>query len=331
MCMPKTKFATRLFMTSLAAVAVAASLAIPSFPRDRPFTRGELLEYMRANLPAWTHPEYSSKCEKLAKLIRQRGIDFEASLSKFDEELHKAGANTTVKIALSESYRDPTAAGPFREPGASEPAGEGLAQPSPPSSRPAGASIAQPGGAVPARPAQRQQPAADSGNMDWRVGDEVEAWINVDWLPAKIVQVGGGPFPENPYKVQYGAPIRGNYTYRWLSPGEVRAPRKFSSAAVTASGPRPGRYTILSYGSPARPPIRIGYIDLDAGTYRYLSAAGHPLGEGRFAFDETAGAVQWQSGPLKDQGWSGTFSIERDGKTHKIRLMRSTIATNSTD
>jgi hypothetical protein len=31
--------------------------------------------------------------------------------------------------------------------------------------------------------------------------------------------------------------------------------------------------------------------------------------------------VIWQDGILKEQGWTGTFTIERDGKTHQLRLV----------
>ena len=51
-------------------------------------------------------------------------------------------------------------------------------------------------------------------------------------------------------------------------------------------------------------------------------------------FDATAdisSAVQWLSGPCKDSNWSGTFTTEREGKTHKIRLRSGTIATNNAD
>ena len=39
----------------------------------------------------------------------------------------------------------------------------------------------------------------------------------------------------------------------------------------------------------------------------------------------------WVNGPFKNNGWGGTFTIEREGKTHNIKLMPRTIATNSTD
>ena len=166
----------------------------------------------------------------------------------------------------------------------------------------------------------------------WRVGDRVEAFITVDWLPATIVQIGEGPFPDDPYLVRYGQPIGGIYPTRWLGPDGIRPVSDETEAATVAAGPRLGRYTILSYGNPAQPPIRLGVIELlPGGTYRYHDGGGRLLGEGRYAFEAAANAVQWRTGTLRDQGWGGVFTVERDGKTHKIRLVRSTIAVNSLD
>ncbi|MEO6740017.1 MAG: hypothetical protein ABIP20_07185 [Chthoniobacteraceae bacterium] len=39
--------------------------------------------------------------------------------------------------------------------------------------------------------------------------------------------------------------------------------------------------------------------------------------------------MTWLSGPCKHDGWSGTFTVEREGKTNEIRLARTTIATNT--
>jgi hypothetical protein len=88
---------------------------------------------------------------------------------------------------------------------------------------------------------------------------------------------------------------------------------------------------MLSYGNPANP-IRIGHIMLLAGdTYEFYTAANRLIGRGRYAFNPSEQEVVWHDGPLHDQGWGGTFTIERDGKTHKIELKRGTIATNSID
>jgi hypothetical protein len=164
----------------------------------------------------------------------------------------------------------------------------------------------------------------------FRVGDEVDVWINVEWMPGRIVQVGGGPYEDSPFRVAYGIPIGGIQPTRWVIPERVR-PVATGQPVGQTTGPRPGRYQMLSYGNPANP-IRIGHIMLLAGdTYEFYTAANRLIGSGRYAFNPSEQEVVWHDGPLHDQGWGGTFTIERDGKTHKIELKRGTIATNSID
>jgi hypothetical protein len=96
-------------------------------------------------------------------------------------------------------------------------------------------------------------------------------------------------------------------------------------------GPRLGRYQLLSYGNPANP-LRVGHIELVAGgTYRYHNADGRLLGAGTYAFDAAKSAIIWKDGLLNEQNWTGAFTIERQGKTHKIRLRGATIAVNNID
>jgi hypothetical protein len=94
-----------------------------------------------------------------------------------------------------------------------------------------------------------------------------------------------------------------------------------------------GKYNINAYGATNRPPLFLGHIEiLDGGKYRISRrSSGGYYGEGSYSFDAAASEVQWLSGPCKDDGWSGKFTIEREGRTHKIRLKSMTIATNSTD
>lgn len=103
-----------------------------------------------------------------------------------------------------------------------------------------------------------------------------------------------------------------------------------SAVAETTSGPRNGRYIILSYGNVNRP-ITLGYFDLSNGKYIYYDAGKHPLGNGSYLYDAGAKKVFWQNGPLKDYGPSADFEISREGKTHTIRLKYSTVGSNSTD
>jgi hypothetical protein len=100
----------------------------------------------------------------------------------------------------------------------------------------------------------------------------------------------------------------------------------------TATGPRPGKYLILSYGAVNRPPLNLGYVILEAGgNYKVFLPGDKPAGTGQFSYDAGKKAVIWKSGPYEKDGFGGAFEIDREGKTHKIRLKRTTIATNSTD
>lgn len=98
-----------------------------------------------------------------------------------------------------------------------------------------------------------------------------------------------------------------------------------------ATGPRPGKYLILSYGATNRPPLVLGYVILEGGTtYNVFLPGDKPAGSGKYSYDATKKAVIWETGPYVKE-FGGGFEIDREGKTHKIRLKRTTIATNSTD
>ncbi|MGI8639734.1 MAG: hypothetical protein ACR2MG_07245 [Pyrinomonadaceae bacterium] len=97
-------------------------------------------------------------------------------------------------------------------------------------------------------------------------------------------------------------------------------------------GPRLGKYDILSYGNPKNPPIRHGHFELlSGGKYKFYDNGGNFKSEGKYRFDAATSTVEWLSGIFKDDGWGGAFTIEREGKTHNIRLKRTTNGTNSTD
>jgi hypothetical protein len=53
-------------------------------------------------------------------------------------------------------------------------------------------------------------------------------------------------------------------------------------------------------------------------------------GEGRYEYGAGKSTVVWKTGPYVNV-WGGEVTVEREGKTHKIRMKRNTIATNSTD
>lgn len=106
-----------------------------------------------------------------------------------------------------------------------------------------------------------------------------------------------------------------------------------SQVAQTGSGggPRPGKYKIFAYGRVASPPLYLGYFILgEDGTYKAFLPGDKPRGEGRYEYDAAKKTVKWIGGPHEKE-WGGEFTEDRGGKTHKIRLKRTTIGTNSTD
>lgn len=108
-------------------------------------------------------------------------------------------------------------------------------------------------------------------------------------------------------------------------PGQPRA-------GDAAAGPRPGKYLILSYGAVNRPPLNLGSVVLETGgTYKVFLPGDKPSGTGRYSYDAVKKAVRWETGPYEKDKFGGAFEADRGGKTHKIRLKRTTIATNSTD
>lgn len=117
--------------------------------------------------------------------------------------------------------------------------------------------------------------------------------------------------------------------------GSIAAEDAKSAAAEAkkddAAGPRLGKYIILSYGATGRPPLVLGSLVLeDGGKYKAFLPGDKPAGEGSYTYDAANHQVVWKDGPYKGD-FGGGFEIDREGKTHKIRLKRTTIATNSTD
>jgi hypothetical protein len=98
------------------------------------------------------------------------------------------------------------------------------------------------------------------------------------------------------------------------------------------AGPRLGKYLIHSYGAASAPPLYLGYVVLEkGGVYKVFLPGDKMSGDGYYEYDPKTQAVIWKDGPYKTSAWGGAFTVEREGKTHKIRLTRSTVATNSTD
>jgi hypothetical protein len=85
--------------------------------------------------------------------------------------------------------------------------------------------------------------------------------------------------------------------------------------ALADDGPRPGRYVCHAYSGGAGK-FRF-YVDVAGGTYRQHSPT---LTPGRYSYDGASRHLQFTSGQYRDNNWMGIFSVEREGKTHKIVL-----------
>ncbi|MBI1369873.1 MAG: hypothetical protein GC162_14610 [Planctomycetes bacterium] len=100
--------------------------------------------------------------------------------------------------------------------------------------------------------------------------------------------------------------------------------------AAAATGPRDGKYRIMSYGAVGKPPLFLGSFELASGKYKAFLPGDKLQGEGTYSFDAASQTVKWDTGPYAGV-WGGAFTIDREGKTHKIRLKSTTIATNNID
>lgn len=159
--------------------------------------------------------------------------------------------------------------------------------------------------------------------QSFTVGQKVEAWNSGEWYKGTITEIGSGNY-QGYYYVQWE-----KYTVgQWVKASNIRLEK--TKAVSGTSSPRNGEYIILSYGN-VNNPIRIGYFTLSNGSYTYFNAARNKIGQGTYAYNAQEKTVQWTSGPFKDAAWGGQFEIDREGKTHKIRLNRATIGSNSTD
>lgn len=154
----------------------------------------------------------------------------------------------------------------------------------------------------------------------WRVGDQVQ-YFESGWWNAVVVEVGTGT-----HAGEIRVKADGYSQEKWSVVKNVRA-RPGVAAALPASGPRAGEYSILSYGNPASPPIRMGKITLTAGGYRFYDNGDNLLGQGQYSF--AGDKVTWLTGILKTQAWGGGFEVAQGGRVHNIRLKSGTFATNT--
>jgi hypothetical protein len=157
------------------------------------------------------------------------------------------------------------------------------------------------------------------------VGDKVEAYDIGTWYKATIKAVGAG-VNQGQYLIDYD-----DYsTDRWHYAKDVRFVKAVKTQN-TNSGPRSGKYGVLSYGSNSNP-LRLGHFQLSAGSkYSFFDNGGGAVGSGTYTYDNVNKEVKWLSGPFNQYKWGGKFEITREGKTHSISLKRGTFGSNSTD
>ena len=93
------------------------------------------------------------------------------------------------------------------------------------------------------------------------------------------------------------------------------------------TSPRNGKYTIYSYGAVGNAPLFLGSFVLADGSYKAFLPGDKLQGEGKYSYDKAKHEVTWISGPYAGV-WGGTFTLERGGKRHQLRMRSSTIAGN---
>ena len=86
-------------------------------------------------------------------------------------------------------------------------------------------------------------------------------------------------------------------------------------AAHADDAPRAGKYVCLGYSGGAGK-FRF-YVTLANGTYTPQTP---DLPSGNYRYDAATHRLEFTSGPFKANNWLGIFSIEREGKTHKVVL-----------
>jgi hypothetical protein len=124
---------------------------------------------------------------------------------------------------------------------------------------------------------------------------------------------------------------RGKHSSKtYIQQAQTDSAKAKKDTAVSAS-PRDGKYLILSYGSNPANPLRLGYFTLASNEYKYYDLENKVLGDGTYVYDVAEKEIKWQSGPFKAIGWSGNFTVERNGKTHSIRLKNNTVGTNTVE
>lgn len=179
-------------------------------------------------------------------------------------------------------------------------------------------------------------------SASFQVDDRVQTNVNgFGWINGTVIEIGSGPHAgqvkvhADGYPGEFWVRATMSSAIRRLA-GESPAAKQTARAsaaldqAEATTAPRLGKYLVMSYG--ASNPLHLGYVELKAGgNYRYLNMGGAATGQGRYEYDGGTTSVRWISGPVFENRWGGQFDITREGKTHTLRLTRSTMCTNSVD
>lgn len=168
--------------------------------------------------------------------------------------------------------------------------------------------------------------SAQQGGTIYKTGQKVEAW-NIAWYKATVLEVGTGD-KAGYIKVHYDDFSSASDQY--LKEASIRSPKNVAPNKEV-SGPRFGRYTIQSYGGNGSNPIILGYFDLRNGEYQYYNAGIKLIGTGKYQYDAVNKKILWLSGGLREYSNTAAFEISREGKTHNIKLLYGTNASNSID
>jgi hypothetical protein len=153
----------------------------------------------------------------------------------------------------------------------------------------------------------------------WKVGDKVQGW-NIDWYDGTIAEIGSGTYAGY-YLIKYDKFSIPQYVKAAnvrARPGAAAPGSAAAAPVTTAAGtdsPRPGRYVCMGYNGGAGQ-FR-WYLQLTANGYQQKTP---DLAPGSYSFDKAARRLTFRSGPYSTLNWIGLFTVEREGKTHRIVL-----------
>jgi hypothetical protein len=99
----------------------------------------------------------------------------------------------------------------------------------------------------------------------------------------------------------------------WLYAWQIHANSGANNAS--ASQPRAGKYVCMGYNGGSA--MFRWYLYLDGGQYRQSVP---DLPSGNYSYDTGSQSLSFTTGPYARNNWMGLFSVEREGKTHKVVL-----------